>query len=277
MKYIYLSALTLFAAYILVLIFIYTNQRNLLYHPKENNYAGDTIKFDYKEVFIEVEQDIKIKSWFIEKNLKLKSWFVKKDLKKFKTLIFFHGNAGNLLNRVHKINKLNNLNLNILIISWRSFSGNLGSPTEINLYNDARKGIDWLNKQGVKKENIILYGESLGTGVAVQLAQEDTFNSIILESPYTSMEKAAKIYYPYLPVKLLLKDKFDSIKKIKNVKIPILIMHGAQDSIIPFEMGVEIFEKANEPKYSYFSQDDNHMMDFNEELIKKIKSFIYLN
>ena len=266
MKYIYLSVLTLFSAYILVLIFIYTNQRNLLYHPTENNYLDDKIQFNYEEVFIEVE-----------KNLKLKSWFVKKDLKKLKTLIFFHGNAGNLFNRVHKINKLNNLNLNILIISWRSFSSNLGNPTEVNLYNDARKSIDWLNKQGVKKENIILYGESLGTGVAVQLAQEDTFNSIILESPYTSMEKAAKIYYPYLPVKLLLKDKFDSIKKIKNVKIPILIMHGAQDSIIPFKMGVEIFEKANEPKYSYFSQDDNHMMDFNEELMKKIKSFIYLN
>ena len=211
----------------------------------KNNYLDDKIQFNYEEVFIEVEKD-----------LKLKSWFVKKDLKKLKTLIFFHGNAGNLFNRVHKINKLNNLNLNILIISWRSFSSNLGNPTEVNLYNDARKSIDWLNKQGVKKENIILYGESLGTGVAVQLAQEDTFN---------------------LPVKLLLKDKFDSIKKIKNVKIPILIMHGAQDSIIPFKMGVEIFEKANEPKYSYFSQDDNHMMDFNEELMKKIKSFIYLN
>ena len=104
MKYIYLSALTLFAAYILVLIFIYTNQRNLLYHPTENNYLDDTIQFNYEEVFIEVE-----------KNLKLKSWFVKKDLKKFKTLIFFHGNAGNLLNRVHKINKLMSVSIAIVL------------------------------------------------------------------------------------------------------------------------------------------------------------------
>ena len=263
MKYIYLSALTLFAAYILVLIFIYTNQRNLLYHPTENNYLDDTIQFNYEEVFIEVE-----------KNLKLKSWFVKKDLKKFKTLIFFHGNAGNLLNRVHKINKLNNLNLNILIISWRSFSGNTGEPTELNLYNDANKAVEWLNNKGVKSENIILYGESLGTGVAVEIGQSNKFNSIILESPYTSMEKAAKIYYPYLPVKFLLKDKYDSEKKIKNIKTPILIMHGKKDNIVPFHMGKKLFETANKPKKFLQIEEDDHMLSFNDNLLLEIKNFI---
>jgi len=99
MKYLYTIILAIILAYILVMIFVYFYQRNLLYHPKENNYAGDTIEFEYKEVLIEVEQDIKIKSWFIEKNLT-----------KSKTIIFFHGNAGDLSNRIHKLNKLNNLN-----------------------------------------------------------------------------------------------------------------------------------------------------------------------
>ena len=182
MKYIYLSILSLLGAYSLILIFIYFNQRNLLYHPSENNYLDDQIKFNYEEVKINVEKDIQ-----------LKSWFVKKDLKKYKTLVFFHGNAGNLFNRVHKLNELNKLDINILLISWRGFSGNRGKPTEKNLYNDAKKSIKWLEDLGVKKDKIILYGESLGTGVAVELAQENKYNCIILESPFTSIANAAKI------------------------------------------------------------------------------------
>ena len=263
MKYLYLSLLSLLAVYLLVLIFIYFNQRNLLYHPGENNYLDDKAQFSYKEFLIEVDQDIKLKSWLIEK-----------DLEKYKTLVFFHGNAGNLFNRVHKLNELNKLDINILIISWRGFSGNSGKPTEKNLYQDAQKSIEWLNNKGIKNEKIILYGESLGTGVAVELGQKNIFNSIILESPFTSMAKTAKIYYPYLPVNLLLKDKYDSINKIHKITKPILIMHGVKDDLVPYIMSVELFNKANKPKYSFFPKDDNHMMDFNDELLDKIRLFI---
>ena len=263
MKYLYLSLLSLLAVYLLVLLFIYFNQRNLLYHPGDNNYLDDKVQFSYKEVLIEVDQDIKLKSWLIEK-----------DLKKYKTLVFFHGNAGNLFNRVHKLNELHKLDINILIISWRGFSGNSGKPTEKNLYQDAQKSIEWLNSKGIESKKIILYGESLGTGVAVELAQENIFNSIILESPFTSMAKTAKIYYPYLPVNLLLKDKYDSINKIHKITKPILIMHGVKDDLVPYIMSVELFNKANKPKYSFFPKDDNHMMDFNDELLDKIRLFI---
>ena len=263
MKYLYLSLLSLLAVYLLVLLFIYFTQRNLLYHPGDNNYLDDKIQFSYKEVFIEVDQDIKLKSWLIEK-----------DLKKYKTLVFFHGNAGNLFNRVHKLNELHKLEINILIISWRGFSGNLGKPTEKNFYQDAQKSIEWLNSKGIESKKIILYGESLGTGVAVELAQKNIFNSIILESPFTSMVKTAKIYYPYLPVNLLLKDKYDSINKIHKITKPILIMHGMKDDLVPYIMSVELFNKANKPKYSFFPKDDNHMMDFNDELLDKIRLFI---
>tara|TARA_X000000368_G_scaffold343426_1_gene282047 strand:+ start:780 stop:1580 length:801 start_codon:yes stop_codon:yes gene_type:complete len=263
MKYLYLSLLSLLAVYLLVLLFIYFTQRNLLYHPGDNNYLDDKVQFNYKEILIEVDQDIKLKSWLIEK-----------DLKKYKTLVFFHGNAGNLFNRVHKLNELHKLDINILIISWRGFSGNSGNPTEKNLYQDAQKSIEWLNSKGIESKKIILYGESLGTGVAVELAQKNIFNSIILESPFTSMVKTAKIYYPYLPVNLLLKDKYDSINKIHKITKPILIMHGMKDDLVPYIMSVELFNKANEPKYSFFPKNDNHMMDFNDELLNKIRLFI---
>ena len=172
------------------------------------------------------------------------------------------------------MNELNKLDLNILIISWRGFSGNEGKSTEKILYHDAEEAVKWLKEQGLDKKNIILYGESLGTGVATELASKNNFGGIILESPFTSMADTAKIYYPYLPVNLLLKDRYDTKSKIRDIETPILIMHGQKDSIVPQKMGLELFEKANEPKFNYFPENDDHMMKYNDELLNNIKLFI---
>ena len=263
MKYLYLITTSIILAYLAIIIFIYFYQRNLLYNPSENNYLNDKINFKYQEIFIETDEDIK-----------LKSWFIKKDLKKFKTVVFFHGNAGNLLNRVHKLNELNKLNLNVLLTSWRGFSGNKGKPTEKNLYYDAKQVVKWLKTKGLDNKDIVLYGESLGTGIAIELASKNNFGGIILESPFTSMADTAKIYYPYLPVNLLLKDRYDSKSKIKNIKTPILIMHGKMDNIVPQRMGLELFERVNDPKFSYFPDNDDHMMEYNDKLLKNINLFI---
>ncbi len=258
--------LSILLIYLIIVAFMYFNQRKLLYLPSENNYLDDPIDFKYRELFIKVEEDIKLKSWLIEKDLKNK-----------KTLVFFHGNAGNLSNRAYKLNELNKLDINILILAWRSFSGNSGEPSEKNLYNDALKAIEWLNLKGAQNKNIILYGESLGTGVAVELGLKNEFGGIILESPFTSMEKAAKNIYPWLPIKFLLKDKYNSESKIQSIKTPILIMHGKEDKIIPFKMGKKLYLLANEPKFSYFTEDDDHMMKFDERLIQSIKNFLNLH
>ena len=126
MKYLYLALSSVVIAYVVILIFIYFYQRNLLYHPSENNYQNDIAKFNYEEIKIKVDDKIELKSWLINK-----------DLDKYKTLLIFHGNAGNLSNRIYKLNELSKLDINILLISWRGFSGNKGSPTENNLYKDA--------------------------------------------------------------------------------------------------------------------------------------------
>ena len=252
--------------YLIIVAYMYLNQRKLLYLPSENNYLDDQIDFNFREVFIDVE-----------KNLKLKAWLIENDFKNKKTLVFFHGNARNLSNTTYKLNQLSKLDLNIIILAWRSFSGNEGEPSEQNLYNDAKKTIDWLNSRGVKNKNIILYGESLGTGIAVELGQTNQFGGIILESPFTSMTNAAKNIYPWLPVKYLLKDKYDSEKKIKNLQIPILIMHGKKDNIVPFKMGKKLYDLANNPKFFYFTENDDHMMTFDEKLVNTIKNFLIFN
>ena len=254
--------LIIFFIYFLVLVFLYFYQRNLLYHPNENNYSEDKISVDIENVRIKTSDNIELLGWYHEKNLK-----------DFKTLIFFHGNAGSLENRIHKLNHFRDMNINFLIIAWRGFSGNKGNPSEQGLYEDGKSAIDWLIKKGVSEKNLILYGESLGTGVATHLAQNKNFAGVILETPFTSMIDAAKKFYTYIPVKLLLKDKFENYKKIKNINLPILIMHGEIDQLVPFSMGKKIYEIANEPKYSYFTKYDNHMMEYDENLVLSLKSF----
>ena len=250
--------------YLFILISTYLFQRNLLYHPTENNYSGD-------QLLVSVEK-IKIKT---KDNIELLSWYHNKNNNDYKTILFLHGNAGTLENRIHKINHFKDMNINFLLVAWRGFSGNKGKPTEKNLYEDARSALQWLESKGIKENNIIIYGESLGTGVATEIAQNQNFAGIILESPFTSMIEAGKDKYPYLPVKFLLKDKYESEKKIKNIKSPILIMHGKVDNIVPFYMGKKMYELANNPKYSYFSEYDDHMMEYNEKLLNVLKKFIY--
>ena len=249
--------------YLIITLILYNSQRSLLYHPTENNYSGD-------KLIVSIDK-IKIKN---EDNIELLAWYHEKDIENYKTILFLHGNAGSLENRIHKINHFNDMDVNFLIISWRGFSGNKGQPTEEGLYKDAKSGVDWLKNKGIRKENIIIYGESLGTGVATEIAQNNKFAGVILESPFTSMVAAGKSKYPIFPIKLLLKDKYESDKKIQNIKSPILIMHGEDDKIVPFWMGKKLYELANQPKYSYFPKYDDHMMEFNKDLIKSINSFI---
>ena len=263
MNYFTIIILTFLLIYFFILFTTYFFQRNLLYHPKENNYFGDPLLVSIEKVKIKTQDNIELLSWYHNKNIN-----------NYKTILFLHGNAGSLENRIHKINHFKDMNINFLLVAWRGFNGNEGKPTEQGLYEDARSAVRWLKSKGILEKNIIIYGESLGTGVATEIAQNKNFAGIILESPFTSMVDAGKTKYPYLPVRLLLKDKYESNKKIKNIKSPILVMHGKVDNIVPFYMGEKIYELANKPKYSYFSEYDDHMMEYNEKLLNNLKKFI---
>jgi len=249
--------------YVIITLILYKSQRSLLYHPTENNYSGDKLIVPIDKVRIKTDDNIELLAWYHDKNID-----------NYKTILFLHGNAGSLENRIHKINHFNEMEINFLIISWRGFSGNEGKPTEEGLYKDAKSAVKWLINKGVKKENIIIYGESLGTGVATEISQNESFAGIILESPFTSMVAAGKSKYPIFPIGLLLKDKYESDKKIKNIKSPVLVMHGEADTIVPFWMGKKIYELANNPKYYYFPEYDDHMMEYNDKLLNTLKSFI---
>ena len=137
------------AIYLIVLIFLFFFQRNLMYHPDENNYSGDKLEVNIEKVNIKTPDNINLLGWFHNKNLK-----------RYKTIVYFHGNAGTLENRIHKLNHFKDMDVNFLIIAWRGFSGNKGKPSEEGLYTDGASAINWLKEKGLKEEDIIIYGEA---------------------------------------------------------------------------------------------------------------------
>ena len=245
------SFFLLILIYVVITVIVYFYQRKLLYHPFSPQITGEGLVH----------------------NFVLKGWFHLKNSNK-KTILFLHGNAGNLDNRIDKLNSLGSMEINFLIIAWRGYSGNLGSPSEVGLYKDALGAIKWLNEKGISNDQIVLYGESLGTAIATEVGQNKNFAGIILEAPFTSMVDMGQKIYPIFPVRFLLKDKYESKNKIKNLKSPILVLHGRKDKIVPFYMGEKIFEMANNPKFKYFTDLDDHMMIFDDKLINEIDLFI---
>ena len=256
------SFFLLILIYFVITVVVYFFQRKLLYHPFSPQITGKGLIHNFETINFKTSDNFELKGWFHLKNSNKK------------TILFLHGNAGNLDNRIDKLNFLGNMDINFLIISWRGYSGNPGNPSETGLYKDALGGIEWLNKKGISNDRIILYGESLGTAITTEVAQNENFAGIILEAPFTSMVDMGQKIYPIFPVKFLLKDKYESKNKIKNIKSPILVLHGRKDKIVPFYMGEKIFEMANSPKFKYFTDLDDHMMNFDDKLINEIDLFI---
>ena len=152
MNYLTIILLSFVLIYLVILVITYLFQRNLLYHPTENNYSGDKISVLVEKVKVKTQDEIELLSWYHNKNSS-----------NYKTILFLHGNGGSLENRIHKINHFKNMNVNLLLLSWRGFNGNKGKQTELGLYEDAKSAVRWLKLAGVKEKDIIIYGESLGT------------------------------------------------------------------------------------------------------------------
>ncbi len=163
------------------------------------------------------------------------------------TLLYFHGNGGTLGARADRLAGYREMGRGFLIMSYRGYSGSTGSPSEARNVADAKLAYDTLRGFGVAADDIILYGESLGSGVAVQVAAEKPAAGIVLDAPYTSILDVAERCYPYLPSRMLMRDRYDTMKYLPRVTIPMLVIHGEQDEVIPVAMGREVAAKAPGP------------------------------
>ncbi|MCG8695821.1 MAG: alpha/beta hydrolase [Minwuiales bacterium] len=173
-------------------------------------------------------------------------------------IVLFHGNAGTIAHRGFKARFLIDSGHGMLLAPYRGYGGNPGKPTEEGLYADGRAALAFLAEQGIAADQLVLFGESLGGGVAVQLATETDIAALILEAPFTSVPDVAAAHYFYLPVRPLAKDRFESIDKIGKVRAPILVFQGEDDEVVPVRFGKALFEAAPEPKQSVFLPNARH-------------------
>ena len=160
--------------------------------------------------------------------------------------------------RGFKVRAYLNAGLGVLLTTWRGYSGNPGTPTEDGLYADGRAARAFLRTRGCGDARQILYGESLGTGVAVHLAREAPPAALVLEAPFSSVVDIASGRFPLLPVRLLIVDRFDSAAKIGMVAAPVLIVHGERDRTIPVRLARKLFKRAREPKEAVFIPEADH-------------------
>jgi len=179
------------------------------------------------------------------------------------TIVYFHGNGGHIGYRGFKARPLLDAGFGVLLVEYRGYGGNPGSPSEEGLYRDARGAMAFLAEQGVTVDRVVAFGESLGSGVAVHLAAEQAAKdaplaAVVLETPLSSIPDVGCHHYPYLPVGLLAKDRFDSTSEIAGIAAPLFIIHGDADSVVPMRYGRALFDKAVEPKEARWYQGGGH-------------------
>jgi uncharacterized protein len=225
--------------YLGLLALLYVFQRNLMYFP-------DVGRPDAAAAA--AEASLHAVTYHSADNIDLGSLFRPPPSPEAPVLVHFHGNAGNIGDRVGRIAPFAQAGMGILLAEYRGFGGNAGTPTEEGLYIDARAAIEYLRQEGVVPERMIFYGESLGSGVAVQMATEYACSALVLEAPYSSVADVAQGRYWMFPVKALVKDRFDSTVKIGKVRCPVFIMHGTADQVIPIKFSERLYALAPSPK-----------------------------
>jgi len=258
-----LSIVVLAAVYAASCGYLYFFQRSILYLPDTHLELPE--KYNLPEA-----KAIKIKT--ID-NVELTGWYIEPKQNK-PILVYFHGNRLNLAKRANKFKDFANAGFGLLAISYRGFGDSGGSPSEDGLYKDARAAINYLESKGIKAKGLVLYGESLGSGVAVQMALENDFRAIILEAPYDSIGARAAELYPIFPVQAILKDKFNSIEKIGKIHTPLLVFHSKDDDVMPINHAIKLFEAGAEPKKLVIFEHAGHGGFDYQELSKLMINFI---
>lgn len=249
----------LLSVWVLLCLLLYLFQPRFVYFPYAALEATPRdVSLRYEDVFITTDDHVRVHGWFLPHESPRA------------TLLFFHGNGGNISHRLDSLLIFHGLGLSVLIIDYRGYGRSEGRPSEAGTYSDALAAWRYLVRdRNTAGEDIVLFGRSLGSAVAVWLASRHTPRALILESGFTSTADMGRHYYPFLPVKWLTRIKYDSLTRIGSVRCPILFVHSPGDDIVPYALGRKLYAAANEPK-SFLEITGGH----NEGFLVSGKSYV---
>jgi len=258
-------ALIVAAVYALIAVAAFVAQRKLMYFPDAARVSPQSLGLaGVEERVLETPDGARLVAWYAPA------------APGRPTILYFHGNAGNLANRSDRIRKYLTRGFGMLMMSYRGYSGSTGSPSERANVADAKLAYEALLAAGVAPGEIVVYGESLGSGVAVQLAAAKPVAGIVLDAPYTSIVDVAAGAYPYLPVRPFLLDRYETLRHLPAVKAPLLVVHGEDDEVIPVAMGRAVYAAAKGPKeivtFPGAGHSDHHLYGSAEEIFRWIES-----
>jgi len=239
------SALLLCCAYSAAAGYMYLNQRSFVFKPSD---ALDTPADKGLD-------QITIETAAMADGTEVLVWTAAPTLEGAPTVLYFHGNAGNVSRRHKRFREVLESGFGLYAPSYRGYPGSAGGPSEAGFIADALEHFDRLEKAGSK---IVVHGESLGTGVATAVGLERSPLAVVLEAPYTALSDMARAQYPWLPVDLLMKDPFVTRDRLPEIGDPVLIVHGRKDRVIPFEHGKFLYDVANAPKHFVDYPDATH-------------------
>lgn len=247
--------------YIMLLFGFYVYQRRLIYQPSSNKITVNHPKL--KPVFLTTNDNLNILAWYHQAT------------NNQPTIIYFPGKAGTIADRVAGLAHFIDQDYGLLLISYRGYAGNQGFPSEHGLYEDARAGLNFLQKQ-LALSKVVIFGESLGTGIAIQMALEFPNPLLVLQSPYTSIVEMAKHRYPWLPLAPLVKDVYNSIAKASEIKQHTIIIHGKKDKVIPFSMAKKLYANISAKKQLLVMDNAGHEDVLNNKAITTISKAMEL-
>jgi hypothetical protein len=254
MKLLKFTALAVLCFYLAIVALFFSLQRKMLYFP-ERNYTP----------LAEAEANPALSEIAVHTadGLELKAWYAKATTQTI-TIVFFHGNGDSLLSAAPTADAYIGAGYGFVVAEYRGYSGLPGSPTEAGLYEDGRALVSELSARGVASRDIVFFGHSLGTGVAVEMAKEFPSAGLMLLAPYQSIPAVAKTRFPLLPVSLIALDRYESEKKIAAIHAPVLVVNGDQDKVIPPAQGRKLFSLANEPKEFHSLPGHGHNDSFGD-------------
>jgi len=222
--------------YALLLLFLYFYQARMVYFPSARLWATpERLKLDFEELELEIDGEI------------VHGWYIPSDSGS-PVVLYCHGNAGNIADRLDMIESLHSAGLSTLIFDYRGYGQSTGVPGESRMYADAEAAYAWLLGRGYAESDIVIFGKSLGGAVAAHLAQNKPVRALVLESAFSSMADVAGANYPWVPVRLLLKYEFSTTDYVKQARSPVTVIHSRDDEIVPFDLGLDLFAEAPDPK-----------------------------